>query len=83
MGDFLEGKEDIQAALQEAAGAWSDVKQTAVSGLGGGSPATEEGSTGLGWEALQREAEKAARGVFGDVSTCSQSCRNKGVGAVY
>lgn len=71
--DVLQGTKDIQAAGQEAGGVWSDIKQ-AVSELGGGgSLATDEESSGLGWEALKRDAKRAARGVFGDVSMCSAS----------
>lgn len=69
VGDILNGKEDIQAARQEAAGIWSDIKQ-AVSELGGGGgpSAGEDSTTELAWDVLKRDAKRAAKGVFGDVS---------------
>lgn len=75
--DIIQGKKDIQAVRKEAVGIWSEVKQ-AVSELGGGGGRTtgdggdsaqqEESGVGLAWEGLRRDAERAARGVFGDVS---------------
>lgn len=75
--DILQGKTDVQTAGKEAAELWSDVKH-AVSrfGAGGGQTTTtggrtgsaQEETTGLGWEGLKKDVERAAAGVFGDVS---------------
>lgn len=74
--NILQAKKDAQSAGKEAAGMWSGVKQ-AVSGFGGGGGQTtttgagtvsaQEETTGLGWEGLKRDVERAAAGVFGDV----------------
>lgn len=79
--DLLRSKEEVLSAGAEARGIWSAAKEAllglgAVEGdqTGADSSATfaqekgEGGSVTVGWEGLKKDIERAAKGVFGDVS---------------
>lgn len=79
--DLLRSNEEILSAGTEAGGIWSAAKE-ALSGLGaverdrtaaGSSAAFAEEKEGgesvtIGWEGFKKDIERAAKGVFGDVS---------------